>query len=140
MTIADATKWCAQNPACAGFTTKNSSAGPGGLGCPGAPGIHKVYFKAQAGQHPNIDKTWVSYGKATKPCSVMSTLEHWSQPPNVKLGPEGKTIVLGGMAGPGKVAAVRMNWRSYPCEHLSCGVYSAAENLPPAPFWAEVLQ
>ena len=73
-----------------------------------------------------------------EPCSVLSTVDHWLAPPSVELGPGGTTIVLGGVTGKGKVAAVRMNWRSYPCEHLSCGVYAAAENIPPPPFWAEV--
>ena len=128
MTIAAATEFCAANASCTGFTTQAS-------GC-GASGVQKVYFKSQPIGAPNVDKRWVSFGKELEPCSVLSRYDHWSAPPTVTLGRGGKTIVLSGMAG--KVAAVRMAWRAYPCEHLGCGVYSAAENLPPAPFWATV--
>ena len=34
--------------------------------------------------------------------------------------------------------AVRFAWRAYPCEHLGCGVYSKAEQLPPPPFFLKI--
>ena len=132
MTLAGATSWCGANESCSGFTAQVGSGG-----CAASTStLYKVYFKAAIGGQPNIDKTWVSYGKSTKPCVVLSRYDYWSAPPTVTLGPGGRTIVLSGMAG--RVESVRMNWRAYPCEHLSCGVYAKKENLPPAPFWAEV--
>ena len=62
--LSAATTWCAANTSCNGFTAQ---VGSSGNAC-GASGVFKVYFKAGSGLHPNIDKQWVSYGKATKPC------------------------------------------------------------------------
>lgn len=126
MTLSAATKWCSQNSSCVGFTAQASSCS--------AEAVTKVYFKKQV-TGKNVDTKWVNYQKST-PCGILSRYEDWSLAPNVKLGPNGDSIILSGMTL--SVAAVRYAWRSYPCEHLGCGVYAKAENLPPPAFWAEV--
>lgn len=122
-TIGAAHSWCASNSSCRGFTTKQISCS--------SSNVTKVYFKSNIlGRNP--DRAWVSFEKST-PCSVLSGYDYWEEAPQTSVGPAGSSIVLSGMKG--EVASVRMNWRAYPCEHLSCGLYSAAEGLPPSPFW-----
>lgn len=60
----------------------------------------------------------------------------WRLAPTTTLGAGGNTIVLGGLAT--QPMAVRFAWRAYPCEFKGCGVASAAEGIPPPPFWALV--
>lgn len=138
MTLPQAVTWCQQKASCAGFTAKSSAyctVNQSQSTCCAAADdgtIRQVYFK-RVGGSPNVDRSWISYVKDVQPCSVLSRYEHWFPPKHVKVVGR-KTIELSGMSG--KVAAVRMNWRAYPCEHLSCGVYS--DGLPPPPFWAEV--
>ena len=126
MSIDAATAWCTANSSCSGFTTKQRT-------CK-SHAESKIYFKESITGR-NSDAEWISYEKST-PCSVLSRYEHWEEAPDTTLGPEGKSVVLSGMKG--EVAAVRMNWRAFPCQHLSCGLYSAAENIPPSPFWVAV--
>lgn len=127
MTISAAEKWCTANTSCSGFTTEQTSCSTDGT-------VSKIFFKAQI-QGRNNDASWTSFEKST-PCTVLSRYDYWEEAPQTSLGAGGRSIVLSGMKG--EVAAVRMNWRSYPCEHLSCGLYSAVESLPPSPFWVGI--
>ena len=72
-----------------------------------------------------------------EPCGANDTsFAGWRLAPTTTLGAGGDTIVLGGLAT--KPMAVRFAWRAYPCEFKGCGVASAAEGIPPPPFWALV--
>ena len=93
----------------------------------------KVYFKGTI-TNRNTDASWISYEKST-PCDVLSRYDYWSQPSKTVVGSDGASIILSSGVK-GKATAVRMNWRNFPCEHDSCGVYAAAENLPLHPFYA----
>eukprot|EP00936_MAST-01D_sp_MAST-1D-sp1_P000222 g222.t1 len=130
MTLEAAVAWCTANASCAGLTAR---AGGGGGGC-GATGVQKVYFK-RAIEGRNTDADWVSFTKGT-PCALMSRFDGWSQPAKTTVSADGRSVVLSGLPGP--VAAVRFAWRSYPCEYKQCGLYSAAEHLPPPPFYAAI--
>jgi len=69
-------------------------------------------------------------------CGVLGKHDDWYPVPAATVRADGRTVTLSGLPGP--VAAVRFAWRSYPCEHLACGLYTEPEHLPPPPFWAEV--
>lgn len=130
MTLAAASAWCAANASCIGMTAKTTS------GC-GTDGVMTVYFKsAVTGSNP--DPSWVHYSKSA-PCTLMSRFDGWSQPKTTTVGSDGQSVVLGGLPDGGRsVVAVRFAWRSYPCEHRQCGLYAAAEGLPPPPFYASL--
>ena len=73
---------------------------------------------------------------ADGPCGPLANFSGWSAPRAARLGANGTTVVLSGMAT--LPAAVRYAWRAYPCEHEGCGLHSAAEGVPPPPFHAWV--
>ena len=149
MTLDAASAWCMKNTSCIGFTAQVGggravgsgggigSGSGGGIGsgassC-GAPGTLKVYFKQQE-TGSNADAAWVYYAKSGPPCTLMSRFDGWSQPAKTQVASDGRSVVLSGLPN-GHIAAVRFAWRSYPCEHRQCGLYSAAEALPPPPFY-----
>lgn len=127
MSVKDAAAWCLGNTSCFGFTLRGAT-------CDATnESVGQVYFK-QGSAGKNADAAWTTYLRDdSDPCGPMGGFDGWTAAQPTLSGAD--TIVLDAGADDAP-AAVRFAWRAYPCEHVGCGLYSKAENLPPPPFHA----